>query len=60
MPARGVVPAFDELKASDPRFGLGFELAAVEQFAFERREEAFAHGIVEGLCCTNGLTGFTS
>ena len=46
MPARGVVPAFDELEAGDAGLGLGLELAAVEQLAFEGGEEALAHGVV--------------
>ena len=46
MAARGIVPAFDELEACDPRFGLGLELSAVQQFTFERCEETLAvwHG----------------
>ena len=46
MSARGIVPAFDELEAGNAGFGLGFELSPVEQFAFERGEEALAHGVV--------------
>src|SRR6056297_1438390 len=46
MPARGDVPAFNELEAGNTGFGLRPELAAVEQFAFERGEEALAHGVV--------------
>ncbi len=41
-----IVPAFDELKNSQACFGLGLEGMAVEQFAFERGEEALAESIV--------------
>ena len=49
MPAAGIVPSFDELEASYARLGLGAELAPIEQRAFERGEEALAHGIVVGV-----------
>ena len=42
-----VVPAFDELEDRHAGFDLGFEAAAVEQFAFEGGKEALAHGVVE-------------
>ena len=45
----GVVPAFDELKHCHAGLDLGFEAAAVEQFAFERGEETFAHRIIEAI-----------
>ena len=41
-----IVPALDELNDGHSGLGLGLELAPVEQFAFERREEALAHGVV--------------
>jgi len=46
MPSREIVAAFDELEASDAGLSLCLELPTIQQFAFERREEAFAHGIV--------------
>src|SRR5712691_1487246 len=49
MAAMGVVPALDELKHGHARFDLGFEAAAVEQFAFERGKEALAHRVIEAL-----------
>ena len=57
MPARGVVPAFDELEAGDPCLSFGLELPAVQQFAFERGKEAFAHCIVVAIADrSNGWT----
>ena len=41
-----VVPALDEAEASHPRLGLGSKAAPVEQLAFQRGKEAFAHGVV--------------
>src|SRR5713101_8642978 len=49
MAAMGVVPALDELKHGHARFDLGFEAAAVEQFAFERGKEALAHRVIEAI-----------
>src|SRR5216683_2304294 len=49
MTAMGVVPAFDELEDRHAGFALGFEAAAVEQFAFERGEETLAHRVVEAI-----------
>ena len=46
MSAARIVPAFDELEAGHASLGLGAEFPPVEQFAFERREEALAHGVV--------------
>tara|TARA_R110002110_G_scaffold9321_4_gene45976 strand:- start:6707 stop:7249 length:543 start_codon:yes stop_codon:yes gene_type:complete len=46
VPARGVVPAFDELEAGNAGFGLCLELTPVEKLAFEGGEEALAHGVV--------------
>ena len=46
MPARWVVPSFDELEACDAGFSLCLELPTIQQFAFERCEEALAHGVV--------------
>ena len=45
----GVVPAFDKLEDGHARVGLGFETAAVEQFAFEGGEKALAHRVVEAV-----------
>jgi hypothetical protein len=44
-----IVPTLDELKDRHARFDLTFEAAAVEQFAYERGEETFAHGAVEAI-----------
>ena len=49
MTAVGIVPTLDELKDRHARLDLGFEVTAVEQFAFEGGEEALAHGIVEAV-----------
>src|SRR6266851_9891533 len=49
MAAMEVVPALDELKHGHARFALGFEAAAVEQFAFERGKEALAHRVIEAI-----------
>src|SRR5712691_8386395 len=49
MAAMEVVPALDELKHGHARFALGFEAAAVEQFAFERGEETLAHCVIEAI-----------
>src|SRR5712692_8736609 len=47
--AMGVVPAFDELEDCHAGLDLGFEAAAVEQFTFERGEEALAHRVIEAI-----------
>ena len=44
--APGIVPAFDEFEDGHTRLGLGLELPAVEEFAFEVCEEALAHRVV--------------
>src|SRR5258708_21712685 len=49
MPAMGIVPAFDELEDCHAGLDLGFEAAAVEQFAFERGEETLAHRVIEAI-----------
>src|SRR5260370_25777008 len=49
MAAMGVVPAFDELEDRHAGLALGFEAAAVEQFAFERGEETLAHCVIEAI-----------
>src|SRR5208283_1067801 len=41
-----VVPALDKLKHRAARLGWGLKAAAREQFAFQGREEAFAHRVV--------------
>jgi len=38
-----VVPSFNKLEDRDACFDLGFEAAAVEQFAFEGGKETLAH-----------------
>ena len=42
----GVIPPFDVLEDGPARFGLGREPVAVEEFAFERGEEALGHRVV--------------
>src|SRR5260370_30548955 len=49
MPAVGAVAAFYELDARHAGLALGFEAAAVEQFAFERGEETLAHCVIEAI-----------
>ena len=49
MTAMGIVPAFDELEDCHAGLDLGFEAAAVEQFAFERGKEALAHRVIEAI-----------
>ena len=46
MPPMRVVPAFDPFEYRQPGFGLRLEGPAVQQFAFQCREEAFGHGVV--------------
>ena len=47
MAAMRIVEAFDEVEDRHARLDLGLEVAAVEQLAFQRGEEALAHGVVE-------------
>src|ERR1700751_1362360 len=49
MTASRIVEALDEGEHCASRLGLRLEPAAIEQFAFEGREEAFAHGVVIGI-----------
>jgi len=49
MPAARVVPALDEVEDGDAGRGLRREALAIEQLALERREEAFAEGVVVGI-----------
>src|ERR1700722_18223523 len=49
MAATRVIPALDEFKDRQAGFDLGFEVTAVEQFAFESGKEALAHGVVEAI-----------
>src|SRR6266851_1718693 len=49
MAAMRIVPTLDEFEDGHARFYLGFEAAAVEQFAFERGEETLAHRVVEAI-----------
>jgi hypothetical protein len=44
-----VIPPLYELEDCHTRFALGFEAAAVEQFAFERGKEALAHDVIEAI-----------
>src|SRR5271167_2445373 len=44
-----VVPALDELEHRHPRVDLGLEAAARQQLAFQGREEALAHRVVEAI-----------
>ena len=50
MSASRIVPSLDELEDGHWGLGFGLELPTVEQFAFERGEEALAHGVVAGPC----------
>ena len=45
MPASGIVPAFDELEDGHPGLSFRPEGPAVQEFGFERREEALADPI---------------
>src|SRR6266436_3277221 len=49
MAAMRIVPALDEFEDGHARFYLGFEAAAVEQFAFERGKETLAHRVIEAI-----------
>src|SRR5271169_4657622 len=49
MATARVVEALDELEHRGPRLGLRLEAAPVEKLAFQRGEEALAHGIVVGV-----------
>ena len=49
MQPHRVVPTFDEAEAGHLGLDLGREPAALQQFAFERGEEALAHGVVVGI-----------
>src|SRR5579872_4089642 len=49
MTAATIVEAFDECEDRRARLGLVLEAAALEQLAFERGEEALAHGVVVGV-----------
>src|ERR1700693_1969611 len=49
MTATRIVEAFNELEDRASRFGLRLEPAACKQLAFERGEEALAHGVVVGV-----------
>src|SRR5215471_25807 len=49
MTASRIVEALDEGEHCASRLGLRLEPAAIEQFAFEGREEALAHGVVIGI-----------
>jgi hypothetical protein len=49
VPSAGIVPSFDELGDGRLRLGLVQEAAAVDRLAFERGEEALAHGVVVGI-----------
>ena len=49
MAAMRVIPPLDELEDCYACLDLGFEAAAVEQFAFERGKEASAHRVIEAI-----------
>ena len=49
MASSWVVPSFDELEDDHTGLGLGLEFAPGQEFAFERGEEALAHGVVVGV-----------
>jgi hypothetical protein len=44
-----VIPSLDEFENSHPSLGLSAETAVVDEFAFERGEEALTLGIVEAV-----------
>ena len=44
-----IVEALDEIEDRAPCFDLRLEPAPLEELAFERSEEAFAHGVVIGV-----------
>jgi len=46
MPPARVVPALDVVEHREAGGGVGVEPLAIEQLTFERREEAFAQGVV--------------
>ena len=46
MPPARIVPALDELENGDARLSLRTEAAPINKLAFERGEEALAHGVV--------------
>lgn len=46
MPSMRVVPAFDEAEDLSPCGGMAVESGSIDEFTFERREEALAHGVV--------------
>ena len=48
VPTGRVVPALEEVEGRDPRLSRGCEAPAVEELAFEGREEALAEGVVSG------------
>ena len=41
-----IVEALDEIEDRDPCLGLRLEPTPLKKLAFERSEEAFAHGVV--------------
>jgi hypothetical protein len=47
--AAGIVTAFDELEDGHPCLSFRREGPAVQEFGFERREEALAHRVVIGI-----------
>lgn len=49
MSPGGIAPTLDELEDRDADLSLCQELTPVEQFAFQRREKALAHGVVIGI-----------
>ena len=46
MPAGRIVKAFDQVEDRHPGFRMRLEPAPIQQFTFQGREEALAHGIV--------------
>jgi len=49
MTTTRIVEALDEIEERNPRLGLRLEPTPVEELAFERGEEALAHGVVIGV-----------
>ena len=49
MATFGVIPAFQKFKDGHARLSLSAKAAPVDEFAFERGEEALGHRVVEAI-----------
>ena len=55
MTPPGVVPAFNPGEHCQSGLGTGFEVLAIDQFAFQASKEALRHGIIKGITdCSHG------